>query len=233
LQLKTNELTEQNISLVENAENDVFSYLVELSGLRPESDFKHARLAEVDFSGSELASFNFDYADLRRANWSGRVSDPKSFRLSLRGKGTADVRGADFDDIRALVFSKRNWGERLFAFRLLVDNWGENLDTFDVLVSVLENDPGTYLRLCSFVYFSASYANDEKMQNFCIGMANAGRSQLNIFKLGKLRRAVGNYSNYFESINIKERYPGDISMREVHLLALKLKPEYKLKEQLI
>lgn len=213
--MKTNDAHSTAFSSVIEAESDVFSDLVELSGLRPQSDFQHSRLAGVDFARSNLSSFNFDYADLRGAEWENRASDPLSLRYSMRGKGTDEVRGDDFTDLSAKVLSKSLWAERFFAFRLLVDNWGENPDTADVLSKLLATNSGTYLPLCSLVYFTASYLDDDKAKAFCNDMANAGRSQVNIFRLRKLRQTVKSNLKFFESVTMRQRYPNDLSEKEI------------------
>lgn len=220
--MKTNDAQSTAFSRVIEAESDVFSELVELSGLRPQSDFQHSRLAGVNFAGSNLSQFNFDYADLRGAKWDNRASDPQSLRYSMRGKGTDEVRGDDFNDLSAKVLSRSLWAERFFAFRLLVDNWGENPDTAGVLSKLLATNSGTYLPLCSLVYFTASYLNDDESKAFCNDMANAGRSQLNIFRLKKLRQTVGNNLTYFESVTFKKRYPNDLSENEINSIRHRL-----------
>ena len=223
--MKTNDQYSHKFSSVAGAETDVFSALVKLSGLRPESDFQHSRLAGVDFSESDLSEFNLDYADLRGAKWEQRLSDPHSLRFSLRGSGEDEVSGSEFKDLRALVLSKKRlrWAERFFAFRLLVDNWGENEDTLEVLNQLLRQGDGTYLRLCCSVYFSASYQRDTKSKTLCINMANSGRSQVNIFRLKKLRHAASIGQRYFRSIDLRERYPGDLSQSSIRGLRTAMK----------
>jgi len=216
--LQTIDSIEIAYSLVSESESDVFSDLVHLSGLRPNHDFRHSRLSGVDFAGSDLSEFNFDYADLRGARWENRFSDPSTLRYSLRGKGTDEVRGTDFDDLSAKVLAQSLWAERFFAFQVLVDNWGENLDTAKVLLDLLHTDNGTYLPLCSFVYFSASYLNDSDTKAWCVDMANAGGSQINLFRLKKLRRYVSEYRRYFGSVDIRPRYPEDLTSNEVKLI---------------
>ncbi|MEO9496101.1 MAG: pentapeptide repeat-containing protein [Vibrio splendidus] len=195
---------------VSNAESDVFSYLVEVSGLNPKTDFQEARLQSIDLQGSNLEDFNFSLADLRGAKWHGVLTEPYSVFRSLRGDGEDNVSGGDFPNLAAICVSKANWGERFLAFKLLVDNWGENIETSEVLIRILEKDKGTYLRLCAFVYFCASYNKDAKMKSYCVEMAKAGRSQVNIFRLKTLRKAVRDYSKFFERGNFARRYPGDI-----------------------
>tara|TARA_R100000306_G_C4363075_1_gene136278 strand:- start:266 stop:940 length:675 start_codon:yes stop_codon:yes gene_type:complete len=214
--LKTNDEQSTDFSSVMEAESDVFSDLVELSGLRPQSDFQHSRLTDVDFAGSNLSEFNFDYADLRGAKWDNRASDPLSLRYSMRGKGTDEVRGDDFSDLSATVLSNSLWAERFFAFRLLVDNWGENSDTADVLSKLLASSSGTYLPLCAVLYFSASYVNNGEAMALCNSMANAGRSQVNIYRLRKLRQAVKENLNYLQRLNLRPRYPNDIPEKEIN-----------------
>lgn len=214
--MKTNDVQSTAFSSVIEAESDVFSDLVELSGLRPQSDFQHSRLTGVDFAGSNLSQFNFDYADLRGAKWDNRASDPLSLRYSMRGKGADEVRGDDFNDLSAIVLSKSLWAERFFAFRLLVDNWGENSDTADVLSKLLASSSDTYLPLCSVLYFSASYINDGEAMALCNDMANAGRSQVNIYRLRKLRQAVRENLNYLQRLNLRQRYPNDLSEKEIN-----------------
>ncbi|WP_170508679.1 pentapeptide repeat-containing protein [Ruegeria arenilitoris] len=211
----------ESITLVTESESDVFSELVKLSGLLPGSDFQGARLTEVDFAGSDLSEFNFDHADLRRAKWERRKSDPKSLRFALRGAGMHEVAGSDFEALAGQVQSKKSrWAERFFAYQILVDNWGENSDTADVLLHLFKGDNGTYLPLCCFVYFWASYFNDHDSKSFCIGMANAGGSQLNMFKLNRLRTAYVDWKRYLQKITLKERYPGDLSLEKVNNLRL-------------
>lgn len=214
--MKTNDVQSTAFSSVIEAESDVFSGLVEMSGLRPQRDFQHSRLTGVDFAGSDLSQFNFDYADLRGAKWDNRASDPLSLRYSMRGKGTDEVRGDDFNDLSATVLSKSLWAERFFAFRLLVDNWGENSDTADVLSKLLASSSDTYLPLCSVLYFFASYINDGEAMALCNDMANAGRSQVNIYRLKKLRQAVRENLNYLERLNLTQRYPNDLSDKEIN-----------------
>ena len=214
--MKTNDVQSTAFSSVIEAESDVFSDLVELSGLRPQSDFQHSRLTGVDFAGSNLSQFNFDYADLRGAKWDNRASDPLSLRYSMRGKGTDEVRGDDFNDLSATVLSKSLWAERFFAFRLLVDNWGENSDTADVLSKLLASSSDTYLPLCSVLYFSASYINDGEAMALCNDMANAGRSQVNIYRLRKLRQAVRENLDYLQRLSLRQRYPNDLSENEIN-----------------
>lgn len=220
--MKTNDIQSTAFSSVIEAESDVFSGLVELSGLRPQSDFQHSRLTGVDFTGSDLSQFNFDYADLRGAKWDNRASAPLSLRYSMRGKGTDEVRGDDFHDLSATVLSKSLWAERFFAFRLLVDNWGENPDTAEVLSKLLAEKRDTYLPLCSVLYFAASYINNGKAKALCNDMANAGRSQVNIYRLKKLRRAVRENLNYLEHLNLTQRYPNDLSDKEINSLKREL-----------
>ena len=216
--MKTSESYTVEFSSVMESESDVFSDLVALSGLNPQSDFQHSRLAGVDFGGSDLSKFNFDYADLRGVKWEERLSDPLSLSYSLRGSGTDEVRGSDFADLRTKLLSKSNWAERFFAFLILVDNWGENPDTAGVLSELLENDNGTYLPLCCFVYFTASYLNDAESKSLCVDMANAGRSQINIYRLGKLRRSAFINMEYFDSAVFRQRYPNDLSQTEFKVL---------------
>lgn len=216
--MRTNDAHSTAFSSVIEAESDVFSDLVELSGLRPQTDFQHSRLAGVDFAGSDLSSFNFDYADLRGAKWENRISDPLSLRYSMRGKGTDEVRGDDFTDLSAKALSKSLWAERFFAFRLLVDNWGENPDTAAALSRLLATNSGTYLPLCSMLYFTASYLNDDEAKAFCNAMADAGRSQVNIFRLRKLRQKIKSNLKFFESVTLRQRYPNDLSGEEIKLI---------------
>lgn len=216
--MKTNDSQAAAFSLVLESESDVFSDLVELSGLRPQSDFQHSRLSGVNFAGSNLSPFNFDYADLRGAEWKNRSSDPHSLRYSLRGNGADEVRGTDFMDLSAKVLSNSLWAERFYAFRVLVDNWGENPDTAEVLSQLLDMSSGTYLPLCSFVYFTASYLNDGEAKNLCVNMADAGRSQVNIFRLRKLRQAARKNAGFFDSVEIKQRYPNDLTKKELESL---------------
>ncbi|MEQ8254807.1 MAG: pentapeptide repeat-containing protein [Roseovarius confluentis] len=203
------------IAAVEASETNVFSELVELSGLDPSVDFRSSKLNEVDFSGSDLAGFDFSYADLRGANWQGVVADPKDVRFSLRGKGTSQVRGVDFEAIAKSAMHRRLWSERFFAFRLLVDNWGENTDTFEVLRDILGAEEGVYMRQCSFLYFMASYSGDDRIQKLCTQMANAGRSQTNMFRLRDVRKALENYESYFGRVETRKRYPGDVHPRNL------------------
>lgn len=213
--MKTNELQSSAFSAVLEAKSDVFSDLVKLSGLRPQSDFQHSSLSGVNFAGSDLSQFNFDYADLRGANWESRSSDPHSLRYSLRGSGVDEVSGSDFEDLLGKVFSKSSWAERFFAFRVLVDNWGENPDTAEVLSRLLSINNGTYLSLCSFVYFTASYLNDNEAKVLCVNMAEYGRSQVNLFRLRKLRRFANQNSKFLESVEKKQRYPDDLTQKEL------------------
>ncbi|WP_375173878.1 pentapeptide repeat-containing protein [Pseudooceanicola sp.] len=208
--MKTNDNFTGVASKVASSDSDIFSDLVEISGLNPATDFRGARLNGVDLGESHLESFNFDLADLRGANWRGLLTEPSSTTHCLRGNGEDNVSGADFPQLSAVCVSRENWGERFLAFKLIIDNWGENTETADLLVNILKTDKGTYLRLCTFIYFCASYARDEKMMNRCIEMAKAGRSQTNMFRLKTLRKAVRDYSKYFESVNFEKRYPGDI-----------------------
>lgn len=213
--MKTNEPSTSAFSLVLEAETDVFSDLVELSGLRPQSDFQGSRLAGVDFENSDLENFNFDYADLRGALWRNRTSDPDSLRYSLRGHGTDEVRGGDFKDISEKFLSNSLWAERFYAFRILVDNWGENSDTAEVLSRLLQTEAGTYLPLCSYVYFTASYLNDSEAKTLCVDMANAGSSQINIFRLKKLRRLAISNAKHLDSTELNSRYPGDLKKSDL------------------
>jgi hypothetical protein len=216
--MKTNASQTSAFSHVLESESDVFSDLVELSGLRPQSDFQHSRLSGVDFAGSNLSLFDFDYADLRGANWANRSSDPHSLRYSLRGDGTDEVCGADFKDLSAKVLSKSLWAERFYAFRILVDNWGENPDTAETLSHLLSMNSGTYLPLCSFVYFTASYLNDSEAKTLCVNMANSGRSQVNIFRLRKLRQSAKQNARFLDSVQMKQRYPNDLTKKELDSL---------------
>lgn len=216
--MKTNDSQTLQFASVLESESDVFSDLVELSGLRPQSDFQHSRLSGVDFAGSNLSIFNFDYADLRGANWSNLSSEPQSLRYSLRGNGTDEVCGSDFKDLSAKVLSKSSWAERFYAFRLLVDNWGENPDTAEILSQLSYSNSGTYLPLCSFVYFTASYLNDNEAKSWCVNMANAGRSQVNIFRLRKLRQSAKQNARLLDSIEMKRRYPNDLTKKELKAL---------------
>lgn len=219
--MKTNDLLIPNFASVAEAETDVFSTLVQLSGLSPETDFQHSRLSDVDFSESELSGFNFDFADLRRVKWDRRLSDPYSLRFSLRGSGADEVAGSDFKELSAQVHSKKlRWAERFFAFRILVDNWGENPDTAEVLERLFAGDHGTYLPLCCFVYFTASYEGEDAPKNFCVGMANAGGSRLNVFKLKKLRQAYIDSKSYLQRVDLKERHPADLSQDDIKRLRL-------------
>jgi hypothetical protein len=219
--LKTNDLLIPNFASVTEAEADVFSTLVQLSGLRPETDFQHSRLSEVDFSESDLSGFNFDFADLRRVKWEGRSSDPHSLRFSLRGNGSDEVAGIDFKDLSSQVHSKRlRWAERFFAFQILVDNWGENPDTAEVLLRLFDSDHGTYLPLCCFVYFTGSYRGNDEQMKFCVGMANAGGSRLNVFKLKKLWQAYIDSKSYLQRVDLQKRYPDDLSKDTVKNLRL-------------
>ncbi|WFE73306.1 pentapeptide repeat-containing protein [Roseinatronobacter sp. S2] len=213
--MKTNDPQHAAFSAVSKSVSDVFSDLVQLSGLRPQFDFQHARLAGVDFAGSNLSEFNFDYADLRGAKWANRLSDPSTLQYSLRGNGTNEVRGTDFKDFSAKVLSKALWAERFFAFQVLVDNWGENPDTVEVLLKLLPTKSGTYLPLCSFVYFSASYLNDNEAKTRCISMANAGGSQVNIYRLRKLRLSASQNAKYFKTVDMKPRYPAGLTAKEL------------------
>lgn len=213
--MKTDELQSSDFSAVLEAKSDVFSDLVKLSGLRPQSDFQHSRLSGVNFADSDLSLFNFDYADLRDANWENRSSDPLSLRYSLRGSGADEVSGSDFEELSGKVFSKSPWAERFFAFRVLVDNWGENPETAEILSRLLSRGSGTYLSLCSFVYFTASYLNDKEAQALCVNMAELGSSQVNIFRLKKLRQSAKQNTKFLESIEKKQRYPDDLTKKEL------------------
>lgn len=208
--MKINNNYETGFSIVASAESDVFSHLVEISGLNPETDFQEARLQLIDLNGSSLKGYNFDLADLRGASWLGVLTNPSSTKHCLRGDGKDNVKGADFPHLAEICLSKYNWDERFLSFKLLIDNWGENIETADVLISILKEDKGTYLRLCCFLYFCASYNNDTKMKSRCVEMAKAGRSQANMFRLKTLRKGVSDYLKYFESVSFAERYPGDI-----------------------
>jgi len=216
--LETDETQVSAFSTVLGAKSDVFTDLVELSGLRPAIDFQHSRLSGVDFAGSDLSGFKFDYADLRGVKWENRSSDPVSLRYSLRGNGADEVRGSDFASLYAKVMSKTLWAERFFAFKLLVDNWGENSDTAEVLQELLEKTRETYLPLCSFIYFSASYLDDNEAMIWCVSMANAGSSQVSIFRLRKLRQLAKQNAKYFEGIKLRSRYPNDLTESETRAL---------------
>lgn len=96
-----------------------------------------------------------------------------------------------------------------------MDNWGENPETAELLAELLSSNSGTYLPLCSSVYFLASYVRDEDIKQSCIRMANAGSSQTNIFKLKSLRKTVRNYFTYFENINLRQRYPEDLGAEDL------------------
>ncbi|WP_282128444.1 pentapeptide repeat-containing protein [Roseobacter litoralis] len=216
--MKTNESQVTAFSTVLGAKSDVFTDLVELSGLRPAIDFQHSRLSGVDFAESDLSGFKFDYADLRGVKWENRSSDPVSLRYSLRGNGADEVRGSDFAALYAKVMSKTSWAERFFAFKILVDNWGENSDTAEVLQELLAKTRETYLPLCSFIYFSASYLDDNEAKTWCVSMANAGSSQANIFRLRKLRQLAKQNAKYFESVELRPRYPNDLTESEIRSL---------------
>lgn len=107
------------LGLILEIESDIFSALVEISGLNPQSDFQSARLSGVDFGGSGLSEFNFDYADLRNVYWDNRLSDPASLRYSMRGMGNDEVRGTDFDDLASKLLSKGLWAERFLPLSCL------------------------------------------------------------------------------------------------------------------
>lgn len=208
--MKTNDRYSHAFSVVAENESNVFSDLVKVSGLDPTIDFQEARLGPIDLEGSDLSKFNFDRADLRGAKWEGVLAEPQSANYSLRGSGKDNVSGADFSQVSEICTSQENWGERFLAFKILIDNWGENIETSNVLMRILKEDGGIYLRLCTFVYFCASYNKDAKMKSLCVEMAKAGRSQVNIYRTKKLRKAVRDYSKYFEGVVFKRRYPGDI-----------------------
>lgn len=217
MEVKDNLLS--NVSAVETSDSDIFSELVRVSGLNPETDFQHCRLDGVNFVGSNLSEFNFDYSDLRRTIWGKDTLAPFSMRYSLIGKGADNVVGSDFFDFQTIVLSKSLWAERFFAFQLLVDNWGQTIDTLGVLLQILRLTKETYLPLCSYVYFTASYLNDEKSKKLCVDMANSGRSQTNIYRIRKLNRSADTNMKYFNTFYIKARYPGDLSqenMTELH-----------------
>lgn len=201
----------ERVESIEGADTDVFSELVELAGLEPELDFRSSNLAGVDFQGSALARFDFSFADLRNASWMGRLSDPKSVMFSLRGESNGPVVGADFEVIEETALTSKLWSERFFAFKMLVDNWGENEDTYDVLKRIIKLTDGTYIRVCSFAYFAASYNQDEALMADCINMAHASNSRTNMYKLNKMRRVLPEYVEYFSGIKRESRYPGDIN----------------------
>lgn len=200
---------------VRMAETDIFSDLVKLARLNPKEDFRHARLDGVDLGGSDLSSFDLQYADLRRVKWGGILANPARFTYSLRGDGQSPVRGSDFEAIGATTLGAKTWGERFFSFKLLVDNWGENTTTFDLLVKIIERDKSTYMRNCAFTYFAAKYAGDEKMTSYCTQMARHGNTPTNMFRATKVKRAVDDYFQYYHSIEKPDRFPGDISPKRI------------------
>ena len=50
-----------SIIRVRKSDTNTFSELVRVGGLDPKEDFIHANLQDVDFTGSNLIDFNFDY----------------------------------------------------------------------------------------------------------------------------------------------------------------------------
>ncbi len=212
--MKHKEDIDFRLQAVEQTESNLFSELVSVSGLNPKTDFRYAHLADVNFTGSDLSDFNFDYADLRGATWTDRKSNPSSIRYALRGSGNDQVRGEDFEDIKAIALSRKTWKERFFAFKTLVDNWGVNDDTLNVLTQLVKEQKGTYLRLCSLLYFSASYRNEPDEKKFCEKMAIASNSQTNVFRLGKLRQSIRDQVEYFNRYSLEDRYPNTLSRED-------------------
>jgi len=174
----------------------------------------------VDFAGSDLASFDLEFADLRGTTWKGIASPPKNLSHSLRGSGTDSVRGADYDDIAAISMSAKTWTERFFSFKLIVDNWGENKTTIALLGKIFHSDGSAYMRNCSFLYFVASFARDKESMAYCVDMAANGNAYYNMYRAKKVRRYISDYLDYLgTNIQRSERYPEDISPQEIIFLA--------------
>lgn len=123
--------------------------------------------------------------------------------------------GSDFTPLENICISKYNWDEKFLSFKTLVDNWGENLDTARVLVRIIKEDKGIYMKICSLLYFFASYKGDEKTQRRCIEMARAGGSQYNMYRVKPLIKILNDYKSYIVEIGFKSRYPGDINKETV------------------
>lgn len=206
------------ISNISKSKSIIFSDLVSISGLNPETDFIEARLQSVDFEGSNLENFDFREADLRGAKWGGLISAPANISHALRGGGEDNVNGSDFTSLESICISTYNWDEKFLSFKTIVDNWGENIDTAKVLIRIINEDKGTYIKICAFLYFFASYKGDEKTQRRCIEMARAGGSQYNMYRVKPLRKILNNYQEYIKEVGIRSRYPGDIDRETIGII---------------
>ncbi len=194
---------------------DVFSELVALTGLRPELDFVDADLRGVDFRGSHLAKFNFEYADLRGANWADSKGEPSHYRFALRGSSSDAISARDIDKwARAAKFS-RTWSERFFAFKCIVDNFGENYLTLDLLREIGSRDKSTYMRSASALYLAASLYRIEEVKSYCKELAAGSNSRINMFRMTKIRRYAREISKVVASIPVDSKPPGYFDPKEL------------------
>lgn len=196
------------IDRILTSSTEVFSQLVSLSGLIPERDFIDADLRGVDFSGSSLSSFNFEYADLRGAIWNGAEGEPSNYRFSLRGRSTDALRARDFERWAERAKVSRTWSERFFAYKCIVDNFGENYLTLDLLREIERQDTSVYMRSASTLYLAASLYRSDEIKSYCSELAAGSNSKVNMFRMTKIRRYAREMSKVVDSFAIDSRPPG-------------------------
>lgn len=215
--IRLSQKIQEEIIRVREADSDTFSDLVKVAGLDPASDFTHANLQGVDFTGSDLAVFNFEFADLRGAIWDSVTSaELPHYMYALRGRRRDPISATDFDAISERSLKSQTWGERFFAFALTVDNFGEVDLTFALLTKIMDGDNSVYMKHCTPLYFLASHLDNSKAMNYCIEMASLGNSYGNMYRLRKLKRLLNEHISYAISTDkIMECYPGRIPIDKI------------------
>lgn len=214
---------QNSISRVRKTDTDTFSELVRIGGLNPKEDFKYANLQDVDFTGSNLSEFNFNFADLRGATWEAEEPQiPESFRYALRGRKRDPIRSIDYSAIAERALTANTWRERFLSFALAVDNFGEVDLTLDILQKTLHLDNSKYMKFTSALYFIASYLRHSEALDYCRTMALASNSYTNMYRFKKLSRLLNELRGYLDSTNPKLTYPGIVSSGNVVKLTMKL-----------
>lgn len=199
-----------------SSETDVFSDLVALTDLRPERDFRISDLRDVDFSGSDLSSFDLTRADLRRVRWQTCLRWPSLHRFAMMGKGNSPITANDYERLVDLTTASKLWSERFLSFALIVDNFGESNLVFDVLKKIIMSDSSTYMKVCSYVYFAASFVDHPEGQDYCFALAYEGNAYSNMFRIKKARRISEELKNYVQSLDRDRiRFPGEVAAEDV------------------
>lgn len=200
----------ERIQSVSKSDSEVFSDLVRLSNLDPSQDFQGADLRGVDFNASNLEGFNFSTADLRGANWNGSEGTP-NVRGAMLGNGTDALVSRDFHALSQSCFSLPTWGERFSAFAAIIDNFGISDFIIPFVSDALGGSKSAYQRDCSFAYLAGSYIGQGEAMDYCRKMAYYGNSQINMFRIAKVRRYCKEFTDYLLILKEgRQRFPSEV-----------------------